>query len=117
VLALDMPKRKWTVNLSREADEDLIEIWGYLAREASEPVADRQLLEIDAACARLKAWPYSGRKRDELLAGMRSVPIHPYVLFYRIRGDALEIVRVLHGRRDIASIFASSPRIKNRRNT
>jgi plasmid stabilization system protein ParE len=45
---------------------------------------------------------------------MRSVPIHPYIVFYRIQGDAVEIVRVLHGRRDIASIFANSPTIKNR---
>jgi toxin ParE1/3/4 len=106
--------RKRTVNLSPEADEDLIDIWGYLAREASERVADRQLHDIDAACERLKAWPYSGRQRDELLTGMRSVPIHPYIVFYRIQGDAVEIVRVLHGRRDIASIFANSPTIKNR---
>jgi toxin ParE1/3/4 len=109
-----MPSRKRTITLSPEADEDLIEIWGYLAREASERVADRQLREVDTVCARLKAWPYSGRKRDELLAGMRSVPIHPYVLFYRIQGNAIEIVRVLHGRRDIASIFANSSTVKNR---
>jgi toxin ParE1/3/4 len=109
-----MPSRKWKINLSPEADEDLVEIWGYLAREASERVADRQLHDIDTAFERLKAWPYSGRKRDELPAGMRSAPIHPYVVFHRIRGDAVEIVRVLHGRRDIASIFANSPTIKNR---
>jgi plasmid stabilization system protein ParE len=41
-----MPDRKWAIDLSPEADEDLIEIWGYLAREASERVADRQLSEI-----------------------------------------------------------------------
>jgi len=47
-----MPNRKRPISLSPEADEDLIEIWGYLAREASERVADRQLREIDAACLR-----------------------------------------------------------------
>jgi toxin ParE1/3/4 len=112
-----MASRRWIVNLSPEADEDLIEIWGYLAREASERVADRQLQQIDATCARLKAWPYSGRKRDDLLAGMRSVPIRPYVLFYRIHGDAVEIVRVLHGRRNIASIFTNRPSVKKRSDT
>jgi plasmid stabilization system protein ParE len=35
-------------------------------------------------------------------------------MFYRIQDDAVEIVRVLHGRRDIDSIFANSPTIKNR---
>src|SRR5262249_53398917 len=89
-------------------DEDLIEIWGYLAREASERVADRQLREIDAACSRVNVWPYSGRKRDDLLPGVRSVPVHPYVVFYRIRDDAVEIVRVLHGRR-ISLQFLQKP--------
>jgi len=103
-----MPNRKRPISLSPEADEDLIEIWGYLAREASERVADRQLHEIDVACSRLNAWPYSRRKRDDLLPGMRSVPVHSYVVFYRIRDDAVEIVRVLHGRRDIAAIFAKN---------
>ena len=103
-----MPNRKRPISLSPEADEDLIEIWGYLAREASERVADRQLHEIDATCSRLNVWPYSGRKRDDLLPGMRSVPVHPYVMFYRIRDDVIEIVRVLHGRRDIAAIFAKN---------
>jgi plasmid stabilization system protein ParE len=48
---------------------------------------------------------------------MRSVPVHPYVVFYRIQGDAVEIVRILYGRRDIAAIFAISPTIKNRSDT
>jgi len=65
----------------------------------------------------LRSWPYSGRKRDELLAGMRSVPIHPYILFYRIEANAVEIVRILHDRRDIASIFANSPAVKSRSDT
>jgi plasmid stabilization system protein ParE len=37
---------------------------------------------------------------------MRSVLAFPYVVFYRVGNDAIEIIRVLHGRRDIASIFA-----------
>jgi toxin ParE1/3/4 len=111
-----MPSHSLPIIVSPEADEDLVEIWGYLARQASVRVADRQLNEIDAACETLKAWPYSGRKRDELLTGMRSVPVHPYVVFYRVRNDGIEIVRVLHGRRDVASIFAERSGVKNRPN-
>jgi len=46
------------------------------------------------------------RTRDELLPGLRSALADPNILFYRVRKDAVEIIRVLHGRRDIASIFA-----------
>jgi toxin ParE1/3/4 len=85
--------------------------------QASDQVADRQLSEIDAACETLKSWPYSGRKRDELLTGMRSVPVYPYIVFYRVGNAAIEIVRVLHGRRDIASIFAKISDVKKRPDT
>jgi toxin ParE1/3/4 len=40
------------------------------------------------------------------LPGMRSALADPYVVFYRVGTDAIEIIRVLHGRRDIASLFA-----------
>jgi plasmid stabilization system protein ParE len=45
---------------------------------------------------------------------MRSVSVHPYVVFYRIRDEAIEIVRVVHGRRDIVSIFAKVSDVKGR---
>jgi toxin ParE1/3/4 len=56
-------------------------------------------------------------ERAELLAGMRSLLIHPYILFYRVEADTVEIVRILHGRRDVASIFANSPVFKKRSDT
>jgi toxin ParE1/3/4 len=52
--------------------------------------------------------PYSGRPRDNLLPGVRSMPVHPYVVFYRVRNEAVEIIRVIHGRRDIGAIFAKA---------
>jgi plasmid stabilization system protein ParE len=42
-----MPSPELPITFSSDADEDLIQIWGYLAREASERIADRQLHEID----------------------------------------------------------------------
>jgi toxin ParE1/3/4 len=98
---------KWTLDLSHEADEDLVDIWDYLASEASEEVANRQLHQFDAAFEKLQSWPYLGRKRDELSAGLRSVPVHQYIVFYRIHADVIEVARILHGRRDFASILAN----------
>lgn len=46
-----------------------------------------------------------GRLRDELTEGLRSFPVGRYVIFYRIVQDGVEIVRVLHGARDLDSIF------------
>ncbi len=52
-----------------------------------------------------EAGPYLGRQRDELRAGMRSFPLGNYLVFYRVQEDAVLILRVLHGRRDIDALF------------
>ena len=101
-----MPSAELAVLWSPEAEEDLIVIWSYLADQASPQTADTQLNAIEDACTKLERWPYSGRQRDSLLPGLRSVLASPYVIFYRVRAEAIEIVRVLHGRRDLDAIFA-----------
>lgn len=76
-----------------------------MAEAATEQVADSQLAAIESACVKLEYWPHAGRPRDGLLPGLRSVLAVPYVIFYRVQNDVVEVVRVLHGRRDIDSIF------------
>jgi toxin ParE1/3/4 len=94
---------------SSDADSDLEEIWNYLAQQASVARADNQVHKILAACRKLSDWPFPGQARDSLILGMRSVVSAPYVIFYRVRSDTVEIVRVLHGRRDIEAVFTAEP--------
>ncbi len=46
-----------------------------------------------------------GRPRDELAEGLRSFSVGRYVMFYRAIPEGVEIVRVLHGARDLGPIF------------
>jgi len=48
-----------------------------------------------------------GRTRDELVPGLRSLPFGRYVIFYRALDDGSEIVRVLHGARDLRRALQS----------
>jgi toxin ParE1/3/4 len=100
-----MARPKYPIVWSSDADEDLLEIWGHLARVASRAVADRTARNIRQSCERLTRLPYSGRPRDNILPGFRSILIDPYVVFYLLRNKQVEVVRVLHGRRDIDAIF------------
>jgi toxin ParE1/3/4 len=45
------------------------------------------------------------RTRDDVAPGLRSVLRHPYVIFYRVNNGGVEVVRVLHGRRNFTAIF------------
>jgi ParE toxin of type II toxin-antitoxin system, parDE len=53
----------------------------------------------------LSQFPESGRRREELVIGMRSFPAVELVIFYRVFDNYIQIVRILNGRRDIESIF------------
>jgi toxin ParE1/3/4 len=49
--------------------------------------------------------PVIGRTREELSHGLRSFPFGRYVIFYRLNEYGVEIVRVLHGARNIPPLF------------
>lgn len=83
---------------------DVVEIWDYIADE-SEERADAFVSLIDAKIAILSAQPMMGRSRDELTVGLRSFAFGHYVVFYFPLTRGVEIVRVLHGARDIDSLF------------
>ena len=84
------------------ADEDLIEIWSYIAVE-NIVAADRVLDAIEARWQHLARHPYSGVARDDIAPGIRHLVSREYLTLYRLTGGAVEIIRVLHGRRNISS--------------
>lgn len=57
----------------------------------------------------LSRQPFIGERRDELQPDLRSFPCGNYMIYYRIvDGDpAVEIIRDLHGSRDVDSILCS----------
>ncbi len=44
-------------------------------------------------------------RRAELAADLRSFPFGRYVIFYAPIEDGIDVVRVLHGARDIDAVF------------
>jgi toxin ParE1/3/4 len=54
----------------------------------------------------LQDHPFAGRARDDVRPGLRSIAASPHVVFYRVRNEVAEIIRVLDRRRDVDEIFA-----------
>lgn len=98
------PQRR--VLRTAEANQDLLEIWVYLAENSLE-TADRFLEELGEKSQALAEFPGMGRARPELAPGLRSFPVGRYVLFYLPAAEGIEVVRVLHGARDIQPPFFS----------
>jgi toxin ParE1/3/4 len=88
-----------------QARHDLIDIWKYFARVASPEIADKLLRDIKAAAERLREHPFSGRPRNEIASGLRSLLVHPHSIIYRVTETKVDIARILHERRDFAAAF------------
>ena len=90
---------------------DLLEQFVYFGEQASVALAERYFAAVDATCRQLVKHPRSGTLYDSniaRLAGMRRVPVRgfgSYLLFYLPRTGGVDIVRVLHGARDIENLF------------
>ncbi len=90
-----------------EAVRDLREIHAYIGRESARRA--RRLIEgLEAECLRLAQVPGMGRMRVEFHQDLRSFPVSPYLIFYRELPDGVEIVRVLHGARDLSALFSDA---------
>lgn len=94
--------------VSLPARGDLQAIWSYIARD-SVAAADRMLDRFESKFAIVARQPLIGSACPELGADLRSVVEGKYVIFYRVLVDdsLVEIVRVIHGARDIAHIFGA----------
>jgi toxin ParE1/3/4 len=57
----------------------------------------------------LSQFPETGRLRTELAPDVRSTLVKPYVIFYRYRDDVVQILRILHGQRDLRRIMSEEP--------
>jgi toxin ParE1/3/4 len=47
-----------------------------------------------------------GKARREFGAGIRSFPVRDYILVYRTIADGVELVRVVHGARDLERVLS-----------
>ena len=87
------------------AESDLADIWDYIAQNSPDN-ADRFIDRIFQTCQEnLASNPHMGRPREELSPGLRSLILGDYIIFYRPIDSGVEVVRVLHGRRDIEGIL------------
>ena len=95
----DAPRKR-----TPEAKADVSEIWRYLAVRNFD-AAERWLTEIDDKVKLLARFPGLDPRRDELVPDLRSYPVGDYLIFYRRIAGGIEIIRVLHGARDLRRLF------------
>jgi toxin ParE1/3/4 len=92
------------VRLNRQVKAELDDIWLFIAEESSSlEIADRVVETIADTFLQLSKHPSLGRRRDDLREGLRRINAGSYVVIYRVEGNNIRILHVVHGRRDIKS--------------
>jgi toxin ParE1/3/4 len=92
------------------ARRDLLDVFVYIGRKSA-PSARRFLIQAESTFRRLAASPSIGTRYDPdspALADLRYFPIArfpKYLVFYRPTADGIDVVRVVHGARDLEALF------------
>ena len=92
------------IRYSRRAEQDLLEIWDYIAQDDTN-AADRLADEIERTAALLAENPRLGRARPDIAPEFRYFPVGNYVILYRLIVDGIELVRVIHAARRIDGLL------------
>jgi plasmid stabilization system protein ParE len=92
--------------LSPQAAEDLVGIWRYLKQETSLEMAERVESVILDRITFLAQNPGAGHWRKDLTsAPVRFFAVYSYLIAYRPERSPLEVVAILHGKRDVKTLI------------
>lgn len=103
-----MPARKaWKLVLTGPAERDLGDISAWTAAQFGPRQAEKYTASITALFLKLEVDPTNlpSRQRDELGPGFRTWHVGGrarHLLLYRIEGDRVVVLRILHDSMDIA---------------
>jgi toxin ParE1/3/4 len=80
--------------------QDYENIWDFIAQDNPD-AADELLRRFDERLVSLAASPLMAKAIDALAPSLRCSPVGNYVLFYRPDATGIQLIRVLHARRDV----------------
>ena len=91
-------------HIAPQARVDLKESWRHVAVD-SENAADRLFAAFLERFQRLGNHSMMDEQRPDLGEGIRQFTVASYIVFYRPQSTGIEVVRVVHGSRDIPALF------------
>ena len=94
--------------VTKQAEQDLDEIYVYWARRASAEVADRLIDEIADRFWLLGEHPDAGRPSEDIAAGVKIFPAGKYLIYYRATRWEPIFSHIFHGARDQGQAFKAA---------
>lgn len=75
--------------------------------ERDPSAADRVVDDVTGSIAALADNPYLGRERLDIHPTARSRPVGKYLVLYRVTDVSVDVVRIVHGARDLSVATAA----------
>ena len=85
------------------AEDDLHAIGEYISADSRQR-ARSFVLELRERCAAIARAPKACAQRPDLGKDLRCCPLGNYLIFYRVAGEEVQIVRILHAARDLQDL-------------
>lgn len=101
--------RRFDLVFLPEARDDLDSLYAWIADQSGERVADHFIGRLRSFCFNLTLAPERGRRRDELLPGLRLLGYRRRAtIAFTIQGDAVVILRIAYRGRNVDALFAAT---------
>jgi toxin ParE1/3/4 len=100
-----MNTKTFNIILKPQAKRDIYKMWHEMSQQ-NIAAADRFVDRIDKRVLSLALFPDRGALREELGNGLRMLVEGKNLIFYRVVGSKVEILRVIHGARDLSRLFS-----------
>lgn len=85
---------------------DLVQTWRYSKKQSSLEIADRVESVIREKIIFLAANPGAGHARKNLTdEAVKFFPVYSYLIVYRPETAPVQVVSILHGRRDVEQLL------------
>ncbi len=96
----------YLVVFTPEAEAQLIELYGYLAAEASPKTAARFTDGIVTHCESLSSFPMRGTRRDDVRPGLRITSYRKRVVIaFAVDADQVQIIGIFYGGQNYEAIL------------
>ena len=100
-----MSKSKYALELSQEAYDDLVSIQNYTYSEFGENQWKKYGHDLDQGMIHILNYPLLGHRRDDVPEPYITWPVREHVMIYRVEGQTIYLVRVLHAKMDFRFQF------------
>lgn len=91
------------VTILAQAEEELDQIWLWLAIHAGRDLANRKIRKITARMLDLGPSPMLGPARTDIDPDVRQLRCERWIIFYRICADEVQVVHILDEAQDQGS--------------